>query len=413
LNSIATLQDIEAIYRQDSRKAFATLVRLFGDFDLAEDALHDAFRIAIERWPVDGIPGNPVAWLVSTGRFKAIDAIRRRKRLEPLSSHAEQLAAIEDFSDQLDSGGLEDERLRLIFTCCHPSISADAQVALTLREGCGLTTEEIARAFLTPAPTLAQRIVRAKAKIRDAKIPFALPEPDELPERLSSVLRVAYLVFNEGYSSTAGESLHRSDLTQEAIRLARLLNELLPEPETEGLLALMLLHEARRNARVSEDGDLIILEEQDRNLWDRRLIAEGRALAQRSLNSGRFGSYTLQAAISSVHLSAASYEETRWSEIVSLYEVLFRMEPGPIVALNLAVAVAMRDGPQAGIPQIEALIAQELRSYHLAHAARAYLYRLLGNDDEARASYSIALELARQEPERRFLARKLADLAQS
>jgi RNA polymerase sigma-70 factor, ECF subfamily len=402
----------EAVYRAESRRAFATLVRLLGDFDLAEEALADAFRAALEQWPRDGVPANPRAWLVSAGRFKAIDGIRRRARFVALDDVAEQVDAIADDSPAWDPDDIEDDRLRLIFTCCHPALSPDAQVALTLREVCGLTTEEIARAFLSGAPTLAQRIVRAKAKIRDARIPYQVPTPAELPERLDSVLRVVYLVFNEGYSASSGESLTRLDLSSEAIRVGRLLVDLLPEPEAIGLLALMLLQESRRAARASPAGDLVLLADQDRSLWNREQIAEGAALVERALASQRFGAYTLQAAIAAVHAEAPTAGATDWAEIVGLYDVLARVEPSPVVELNRAVAVAMRDGPAAALPLVDALLADgELQDYRLAHAARADLCRRLGDREQARASYERALALTRQAPERRFLERRLAELA--
>ena len=401
----------DAIYRAESRRVFATLVRLLGDFDLAEEALHDAFRAALEQWPRDGVPANPRAWLVSAGRFKAIDGIRRRARFDSIEDRAEQVEAIPDETSAPEAETIEDDRLRLVFTCCHPALAADAQVALTLREVCGLTTEEIAQAFLSAAPTLAQRIVRAKAKIRDARIPYEVPPPEELPQRLDSVLRVIYLVFNEGYSASSGPALTRVDLSGEAIRLGRLLVELLPEPEALGLLALMLLQESRRTARSSPDGDLVLLTDQDRSLWNREQIAEGSALVERALASRRFGPYTLQAAIAAVHANSVSAEATDWGEIVGLYEVLYRLEPSPVVELNRAVAVAMRDGPAAGLGLVDALLARgELQDYHLAHAARADLCRRLGLTAQARASYERAVALARQEPERRFLDRRLAEL---
>ncbi len=401
----------DAIYRAESRRVFATLVRLLGDFDLAEEALHDAFRAALEQWPRDGVPANPRAWLVSAGRFKAIDGIRRRSRFDSMEDVSEQVDAVVDETITGDSEAIEDDRLRLIFTCCHPSLAPEAQVALTLREVCGLTTEEIAQAFLSAAPTLAQRIVRAKAKIRDARIPYQVPEPDELAQRLDSVLRVVYLVFNEGYSASSGQSLTRVDLSGEAIRLGRLLIELLPEPEAMGLLALMLLQESRRAARASPAGELILLNEQDRSLWNQDQIAEGSTLVRRSLASRRVGPYALQAAIAAVHADAASADATDWNEIAALYDVLLRVEPTPVVELNRAVAVAMRDGPAAGLALIDGILARgDLKDYHLAHAARADLCRRLGKTTQARAAYKRAIALARQEPERRFLERRRAEL---
>jgi RNA polymerase sigma-70 factor (ECF subfamily) len=403
-------ETVDAVYRAESRRVFATLIRLLGDFDLAEEALHDAFRAALEQWPRDGVPANPRAWLVSAGRFKAIDGIRRRARLDPLDEDAERIAAPDDPASW-GAEEIEDDRLRLIFTCCHPALPPDAQVALTLREVCGLTTEEIAHAFLTAPPTLAQRIVRAKNKIRDAKIPYQVPSQEDLPDRLDSVLRVIYLVFNEGYAASSGASLTRHDLSGEAIRLARLLVELQPEPEAMGLLALLLLHESRRAARTSPTGDLILLEDQDRSLWNRDFIAEGTALVERALASRRIGPYTLQAAISAVHAEARSAAATDWAQIVGLYDVLARAEPSPVVELNRAVAVAMRDGPEAGLALVDAILARgELSDYRLAHAARADLCRRLGKTAEARASYQRALELTQQEPERRFLERRLSQL---
>lgn len=403
---------LDSIYRNDARRVFATLVRLLGSFDLAEEALHDAFMAAAERWPRDGVPDNPVAWLVSVGRNKAIDQLRRQRRFTPWDDAAEVAENLADESQQAEPvEELEDDRLRLIFTCCHPGLSEEARIALTLREVCGLTTEEIAHASLLAAPTLAQRIVRAKAKIRDARIPYQVPGGDELPARLQSVLRVIYLVFNEGYSASSGDAVLRSDLSSEAIRLARLLQQLLPEPEVSGLLALMLLQESRRAARVTAEGDLVPLDEQNRSCWDEALIAEGCALVHQALLSRRFGTYTLQAAIAAVHADARRAEDTDWRQIVGLYGALLRFEPSPIVELNRAVAVAMSDGPQAGLTLIEALLRQDtLSTYHLAHAAKADLCRRIGALDAARESYENALALARQEPERRFLRRRLATL---
>jgi RNA polymerase sigma-70 factor (ECF subfamily) len=405
---------VDAVYREESRRVLATLIRLLGDFDLAEEALHEAFRAAIEQWPVDGVPANPRAWLVSAGRFKGIDRLRRRKRFSPLDDEqAEQLPADgKDLAAMLDDE-LEDDRLRLIFTCCHPALPPDARIALTLREVCGLTTEEIARAFLTAPSTLAQRIVRAKNKIKVAGIPYAVPSREQLPERLDTVLRVVYLVFNEGYAASSGSSLTRHDLSAEAIRVGRLLVELLPEPEALGLLALMLLHESRRTARASPTGELVLLDEQDRSLWDRALIAEGTALLQRALATQNFGGYTLQAAISSVHAAAPMAAETNWAEIVGWYDVLLRLEPTPVVELNRAVAVAMRDGPAAGLALVDELLERgELADYHLSHAVRADLCRRLGLAAAARAAYTKALSLTQLEPERRFLAMRLAELGQ-
>ena len=400
-------ETVDAVYRSESRRVFATLIRLLGDFDLAEEALHDAFASAVEQWPRDGVPANPRAWLVSAGRFKAIDAMRRRARFDAsLTELAERLDAREQ-----DDDSVEDDRLRLIFTCCHPAIAPDAQVALTLREVCGLTTEAIASAFLIAPPTLAQRIVRAKAKIKAARIPYQVPSRDDLPERLDTVLQVIYLVFHEGYAASSGESLTRADLSSEAIRLGRLLVELLPEPEVVGLLALMLLHESRRAARTTPAGELVLLDDQDRSLWNQDQIAEGRDLVARALSSRRFGPYTLQAAISAVHADAPSAAATDWAQIIALYDLLTRVEPSPVVELNRAVAVAMRDGPQAGLELVEAILARgDLIDYHLAHAARADLCRRLGRKAEARASYEAAFARTRQEPERRFLAGRLAEL---
>ena len=405
-------ETVDAVYRADSRRVLATLIRLLGDFDLAEEALHDAFTAAVEHWPRDGAPANPRAWLVSTGRFKAIDGLRRRARFDAsLVEVARRLDADRDDSGAPDEESVADDRLRLIFTCCHPALPPDAQIALTLREVCGLTTEEIARAFLTGASTVAQRIVRAKAKIRDARIPYQVPSRADLPDRLDAVLHVVYLVFNEGYSASSGASLTRHDLSGEAIRLGRLVRELLPEPEVMGLLALMLLHESRRAARTSPAGELVLLGDQDRSLWSRDLITEGSALVQQALSSRRFGPYTLQAAIAAVHAEAASAAATDWAQIVGLYDVLLRAEPSPVVDLNRAAAVAMRDGPVAGLTLIDAILARgDLADYHLAHSARADLCRRLGRTTEARAAYERALQLTQQEPERRFLERRLSEL---
>jgi RNA polymerase sigma-70 factor (ECF subfamily) len=401
---------VEEIYRSESRHVLATLIRLLKDFDLAEEALHEAFTAAVEQWPREGIPANPRAWLVSAGRFKAIDGMRRRARfdasLTDLARHFENTTG-DPLEDQDDH--LTDDRLRLIFTCCHPALKPEAQMALTLREVCGLTTEEVARAFLASPPTVAQRIVRAKAKIRDARIPYEVPPPSELPDRLDSVLHVLYLVYNEGYSASSGASLTRADVSGEAIRLGKLLLQLLPEPEVMGLLALMLLQESRRAARTSPDGDLILLEHQDRSLWNAAYIAEGVALVERALASRRFGPYTLQAAIAAVHAEAPHAGATDWTQIVGLYDVLVRADPSPVVQLNRAVAVAMRDGPAAGLELIDALL-DELADYHLAHSARAELCRRLGRTAEAKVSYERALGLTKQEPERRFLTRRLGEL---
>jgi RNA polymerase sigma-70 factor (ECF subfamily) len=402
---------VDAVYRAESRRVLATLIRLLGDFDLAEEALHEAFRAALEQWPQEGLPDNPRAWLVSAGRFKAIDAIRRRARFDPLDDHIDHVESLAAEAPDTDRESVEDDRMRLVFTCCHPALTADAQVALTLREVCGLTTEEIARAFLTGAPTLAQRIVRAKAKIRDAGIPYEVPAREALPERLDAVLRVIYLVFNEGYSASSGASVTRHDLSGEAIRLGRLLVELLPEPEVMGLLALMLLQESRRAARSTKDGDLILLEQQDRSLWNREYIAEGIALVERALATRKFGPYTLQAAIAAVHAEAPTTAATDWAQIVALYDVLARADPSPVIALNRAVAVAMRDGPAAGLELIDEILQRgDLTDYHLAHSARAEMCRRLGRNEDARLAYQRALALTRQEPERRFLKRRLREL---
>jgi RNA polymerase sigma-70 factor (ECF subfamily) len=405
-------EQVEAVYRSDSRRVLATLIRLLGDFELAEEALHEAFAAAMERWPRDGPPAKPRAWLVSAGRFKAIDALRRRARFDAsLAELAERLDAGTSDAGGPEDESVEDDRLRLIFTCCHPALAPDAQVALTLREVCGLTTEEIARAYLAAPSTVAQRIVRAKAKIRDARIPYQVPSRAELPARLDTVLHVIYLVFNEGYFASSGASLTRHDLSAEAIRLGRLLVELLPEPEAVGLLALMLLHESRRAARTSSTGEPVLLDDQDRSLWNRAQIAEGSALVERALSSGRIGPYTLQAAIAGVHAGAPTAAATDWGRIVALYDVLAQVDPSPVVELNRAVAVAMRDGPGAGLALIDAILARgELEAYHLAHSARAELCRRLGRTAEARAAYQRALGLTRQEPERRFLLRRLGEL---
>jgi RNA polymerase sigma-70 factor (ECF subfamily) len=405
--------DLEAIYRAESRAVLATLIRLLGDFDLAEEAVHEAFRAALEQWPREGVPANPRAWLVSAGRFKAIDGIRRQARFEPLDVDVHDTAAQEE---PVDEESVQDDQLRLIFTCCHPALAPDAQIALTLREVCGLTTEEIAAAFLTPAPTLAQRIVRAKAKIRDAKIPYQVPAVAELPQRLDSVLRVIYLAFNEGYTASSGNALVRHDLASEAIRLGRLLTQLLPEPEALGLLALMLLHDARRAARTSPSGDLVLLENQDRALWLRPQIDEGAALVERALGTrprtAPPGPYALQAAIAAVHAQAPRAAATDWHQIVGLYDLLLRIEPSPVIELNRAVAVAMRDGPAAGLALVDAILARgELADYRLAHAARADFCRRLGQTAAARQAYAKALTLTRGEAETRFLKKRLAEVS--
>jgi RNA polymerase sigma-70 factor (ECF subfamily) len=404
---------VGAVYRVESRRVLATLIRLLGDFDLAEEALQDAFAEAVAKWPETGVPANPRSWLISTGRFKAIDQVRRRAKFDAsLSAIVAQLGATESAPIDTDDESLEDDQLRLIFTCCHPALPTEAQLALTLREVCGLTTEEIARAFLTGAPTVAQRIVRAKAKIRDAKIPYQVPTRADLPERIDAVLQVVYLVFNEGYLASSGDSLTRVDLSAEAIRLCRLLAELLADPEVLGLLSLMLLHESRREARTSPDGELILLEDQDRSRWNRRLIDEGVALIERSLSTGRYGRYALQAAISAVHADATRASETDWAEIVGLYDALLPIDHSPVVELNRAAAIAMRDGPDTGIALIDAILARgELTDYQFAHSARGELCRRAGRIGEAQTSYVRALELARLEPERRFLERRLASLS--
>ncbi|MGC2473550.1 MAG: RNA polymerase sigma factor [Candidatus Sulfotelmatobacter sp.] len=419
---------IETLYRAESGRVLATLVRLLGDLDLAEEAMHEAFATALESWHRTGIPDNPRPWLISTARFKAIDTLRRRARFDASQDELVHYLEAQSSSasnknpeDSLEDDSLDDDRLRLIFTCCHPSLPPEARVALTLREVCGLTTEAIAKAFLTTPRTLAQRIVRAKAKIRETPIPYEVPTPEELPERLGAVLHVIYLVFNEGYSAAAGAEVMRGELTGEAIRLGRLLLELQPEPEgifpeivsaeITGLLSLMLLHESRHAARISPTGELILLENQDRSLWNKKQIAEGAVLLEKALKSGRFGSYTLQAAIAAVHAKAESVDATDWRQIVALYDRLLQIQPSPVVQLNRAVAIAMCDGPEAGLAHIDAVLEHgELANYYLAHSARADMYRRLGRTAEARASYEKALALTQQEPERRFLARRLEEL---
>jgi RNA polymerase sigma-70 factor, ECF subfamily len=404
-------QQLETLYRKESGRIRATLIRLLGDFDRAEDALHDAFRVALEKWPTEGVPENPVAWLISTGRFKGIDKLRRSRlqtSLDEAPEPAEPVADIEESSSE----DFPDDRLRLIFTCCHPALAGEARTALTLREVCGLTTEEIARAFLTTPTTMAQRIVRAKNKIKDARIPYEIPSRDELPERLDTVLQVIYLVFNEGYLATSGESLTRPDVSNEAIRLGRMLVELLPEPEAQGLLALMLLNDSRRAARSTPEGELILLEQQDRKLWNQDYIREGIGLVEKALKSQRFGAYTLQAAIAAVHSEAPSAERTDWPQIVELYTLLQKVTPSPVVDLNRAVALAMRDGPAAGLEIVDDLEARGvLDNYHLLYSVRADLYRRLGKVNEARAAYQQALSYTRQEPERRFLEKRLIELS--
>jgi RNA polymerase sigma-70 factor (ECF subfamily) len=415
MSAIATADvsaKVDEVYRNESRRVFATLIRILGDFDLAEEALHDAFASALKQWPEEGIPDNPRAWLVSTGRFKAIDTIRRRSRFDAsIGELAERLDSRARAASAHDSDSVEDDRLRLIFTCCHPALAPEAQVALTLREVCGLTTEAIASAFLVAPSTLAQRIVRAKSKIRDAGIPYEVPTREDLPERMETVLQVVYLVFNEGYSASSGDSLTRPDLSGEAIRLGRLLVELLPEPEVIGLLALMLLHESRRAARTTPEGELILLDHQDRNLWNREQITEGQALVRRAMASSEVGAYVIQAAIAAVHAEATSPAATDWAQIVALYDLLAQVVRSPVVELNRAVAVAMRDGPTAGLELIDEILERgDLTDYHLAYAARADLCRRLGLNSEARVAYEQALALAQQQPERRFLERRMAQL---
>ena len=413
LDASVTIRDrIDDLYRSDSRRVFASLVRLLKDFDLADDAMHEAYAAAVEIWQRDGFPANPRAWLISTGKFKAINALCRQGRLKALEPEiASRIDEVADENAARAATEIEDDRLRLIFTCCHPAIDPKLQVPLTLREVCGLTTEEIAHAFLTSKATMAQRIVRGKAKIRDEQIPYVVPSPGDLPERLDAVLSAIYLVFNEGYAASQGASLLRVDLTAEAIRLGRLLLELLPNPEAKGLLALMLLHESRRQARVSPDGEIILLEEQDRSRWDYQMISEGTALVEEALRSRRFGAYTLQAAISAIHAEAGAAAQTDWNQIVVLYSVLQRIDLSPVVELNRAVAVAMRDGPEAGLVLIDAILKRgDLVDYHRAHAARAELCRRSGKMVDAKNSYERALSLARQEPERRFLTRRLSEI---
>lgn len=410
--SLTPAELLDQLYKKNSSKVLGTLIRLLGDFDLAEEAMHEAFVTAIETWAEQGVPGNPTSWLVSTGRFKAIDIIRRRTRFGELEPDLQMLLdEIEEHNLSLAERDIEDDQLRLIFTCCHPAIDSKIQVPLTLREVCGLTTEEIASAFLVSSSTMAQRIVRGKAKIRDANIPFAMPTVSELPERLDTVLSVIYLVFNEGYSASSGASVTRADLSNEAIRLARLVLGLLPDPEVTGLLALMLLHESRRKARTDANGDIILLEHQDRSLWDRELIAEGKELVTQALRSRRFGFYTLQAAISAVHADAVTPEATNWNEIVALYNLLFTVEPSPIIELNRAVAIAMRDGPLAGLEIVDAILARgDLADYHLSHATRGELLRRAGQSQQAITALERALALTNQEPEKRMLREKIAEL---
>jgi RNA polymerase sigma-70 factor (ECF subfamily) len=409
----ASRERIDSLYRSDSRRVLATLIRLLGDFDLAEEATQDAFAAAVDRWPADGIPANPRAWLVSAGRFKAIDRLRRRARFDATLAPMLQRLDVRVEQPDVDDDQVEDDQLRLIFTCCHPALAHDAQIALTLRVVCGLTTEEIAHAYLIPAPTIAQRIVRAKAKIRDARIPYQVPTRADLPERLRSVLHVIYLLFNEGYSASSGSTVVRHDLANEAITLGRMLVELLPEPEAEALLALMLLHDSRRAARMTSEGELVLLDDQDRSLWNRTQILEGCRLVEKALKVGPVGPYQLQAAIAAVHGEALTVGETDWPQIVGLYNLLMMVEPTPVVKLNRAVAVAMRDGAAKGLEIIERIVKQgELAEYHLAHAARADLLRRLGRTSDAIEAYERALNLNTQEPERRFLSRRIAELRQ-
>lgn len=405
---------VDRLYREESRRIFATLVRLLGDFDAAEEATHEAFAAALSQWPVDGVPSNPVAWLISTGRFRAIDAMRRMARFTHDPDVLAAAVAPQWNAEEIDEREFREDQLRLIFTCCHPALPAATRVALTLREICGLTTEEVASALLATPPTIAQRIVRGKAKIRDEKIPYRVPSRRELPDRLDSVLSVLYLVFNEGYSSSRGSAAIRRELTATAIHLTRTLAQLLPDPEVTGLLALMLLHDSRRDARVDAEGDLILLEDQDRSIWDRASIEEGTALAQRALAASEVGRYALQAAIAALHANAAGAASTNWAEIVRIYDLLLQITPSAVTELNRAVAVAMRDSPEAGLALVDAILARgELGDYHLAHAARADLCRRLGRVDEARSAYERALALAVQEPERRFLQRRLRELEEA
>ncbi|MBX9567316.1 MAG: RNA polymerase sigma factor [Candidatus Obscuribacterales bacterium] len=411
-NDTEILSMLDILYREQSRRVYATLVRLLGDFDLAEEAMQEAFAAAVTQWRTEGIPTNPRSWLVSTARFKAIDTIRRRAKFDKtIEEHGDFLAPGSTEPELFDEDTFKDDLLRLIFTCCHPALSSPAQIALTLRETCGLTTEEIASAFLTSAVTIAQRIVRGKAKIRDARIPYEVPSQADLPERLDSVLSVIYLVFNEGYSASSGAHATRVDLSSKAIHLGEVLLELLPDSEVMGLLALMLLHESRRTARTDQNGDLILLEDQDRSLWNQNQIAKGIELVQRAMASADFGTYTIQAAISAAHANAKSATETDWSQIVALYDLLMQAEPSPVIELNRAVAVAMRDGPQIGLNLIDEILARgELKDYHLIHAAKGELSRRLGKKIDARASYQLALELAKQEPEQRLLQKRLLEL---